>query len=724
MNKFKMIMAGVMALGALSASALDVNDYCDLKKAAPKSVKEITPMPDSETYAAADEDGKVITLYSFKTGDKAGELFNADAVKGDVKIEAFDGFCVSANGQKVLLWTDSEKIYRNSFTAEYYVYDRMRQTMKRVSTQGPQRGAVISHDGRLVAYMRGNNVFISNLDYETDRAITTDGKLNAIINGAPDWSYEEEFGMTTAMRWNGDDTILAFLQFDESGVPEYSFTDYKSYCQPDPVKDPYPQDYTYKYGLAGYPVSKVTLIAYDLDTRSSKTMQIPIEAEDYIPTFDFDGKGENMMVVTLNHAQNHMRLFRVNPRSTVARLLVEEKSEAWIAPENFGLNRYYDNFFVYGSDKSGYRHLYKSNYEGGSQSALTSGEFNVTANYGYDAAKGTHYVQTTKLGAVNRNVAAVKSNGAVDLLNNQPGWEEAVWSSNMKYWLREWSDVTTPPVYTLVGADGKGGKTVEDNAAYKAKYAAAPKMELLKVKNDAGQEMDAYMIKPEGFSDGKKYPVLMYQYNGPDSQEVRNKWRVDGLNYLASQGYLVGCVDGRGTGFRARSWAYAVYKNLGDLETSDQIAGARYFASLPYADSSRVGCFGWSYGGYMTLMELQRAGNPFKCGVSMAPVTDWRFYDNIYTERYMLTPRQNERGYTTSSPLEGSANMNAPLLIMSGTNDDNVHFYNTLEYTAKLNSEGKIFDMMAYAGFDHSLRKCNARVQLYRKIADFLKLHL
>ncbi|MCH5214592.1 MAG: DPP IV N-terminal domain-containing protein [Muribaculaceae bacterium] len=724
MNKLKMIMAGVMALGALSASALDVNDYCDLKKAAPKSVKEITPMPDSETYAAADEDGKVIALYSFKTGEKAGELFNADAVKGDVKIEAFDGFCVSANGQKVLLWTDSEKIYRNSFTAEYYVYDRMRQTMKRVSTQGPQRGAVISHDGRLVAYMRGNNVFISNLDYETDRAITTDGKLNAIINGAPDWSYEEEFGMTTAMRWNGDDTILAFLQFDESGVPEYSFMDYKSYCQPDPVKDPYPQDYTYKYGLAGYPVSKVTLIAYDLDTRSSKTMQIPIEAEDYIPTFDFDGKGENMMVVTLNHAQNHMRLFRVNPRSTVARLLVEEKSEAWIAPENFGLNRYYDNFFVYGSDKSGYRHLYKSNYEGGSQSALTSGDFNVTANYGYDAAKGTHYVQTTKLGAVNRNVAAVKSNGALDLLNNQPGWEEAMWSSNMKYWLREWSDVTTPPVYTLVGADGKGGKTVEDNAAYKAKYAAAPRMELLKVRNDAGQEMDAYMIKPEGFSAGTKYPVLMYQYNGPDSQEVRNKWRVDGLNYLASQGYLVCCVDGRGTGFRARSWAYAVYKNLGDLETSDQIAGARYFASLPYADSSRVGCFGWSYGGYMTLMELQRAGNPFKCGVSMAPVADWRFYDNIYTERYMLTPRQNERGYTTSSPLEGSANMNAPLLIMSGTNDDNVHFYNTLEYTAKLNSEGKIFDMMAYAGFDHSLRKCNARVQLYRKIADFLKLHL
>ena len=728
MNKIKNIAAAATAAAAIvtgpAAQALTVEDYCDITTAKPAGVKEMTPMPDGETYAAINDAGTAIELFSFRTGEKTGTLFSPENVKGDVKIEEFEGYEVSDNGRMVLLWNESEKIYRNSFKAEYYVYDTNRQTIKRVSDKGAQRGATLSHDGRMVAYMRGNNIFISNLDYGTDNPITTDGELNAVINGTPDWGYEEEFGVLNTMRWSGDDTVLAYVKFDERDVPTYSFDNYRSYCMADPLADPYPERYDYKYSLAGYPNSKVSLHAYNLDTRATKTMDLPIVDTDYLPMVEFDGKGENLMVVALNRDQNHLRLYRVSPASTVAHLLLEEKTRGWIAPGVFGMSRFFTDWFVYASEKSGYAHLYRYNYDGVEQGALTKGDFNVTDYYGYDSKKGIHYLQTTSLGATERSVAAVNSKGAMTLLTGQKGWETALWSSNLAYWLREWSDANTPPVYSLMGADGKTLKTVEDNAAYKAKYASAPTKELLKVKNAAGEEMDAYMIKPHDFNPGKKYPVLMYQYNGPDSQEVRNKWTLDGLYYLCSEGYLICAVDGRGTGFRSRDWAYAVYKDLGNLETADQIAGANHFASLPYADGSRVGCFGWSYGGYMTLMELQREGNPFRCGVSMAPVVDWRFYDSIYTERFMLTPQQNEKGYASSSALEGTGALKAPLLIMSGTSDDNVHFYNTLKYTSKLTSEGRLFDMVAWTGFDHSLRMCNARVQLYRKVASFLKQNL
>lgn len=681
-------------------------------------------MPDGESYAAVSDDGKSIELFSFKSGEKIGVLFSIDAVKGDVKISEFDGYEVSDNGKRVLLWNDKTGIYRYSFTAEYYVYDVMRQTIKRVSEGGPQRAATLSHDGLKVAYVRDNNIYISNLDYGTDRAITSDGVLNSVINGAPDWGYEEEFAVLNTLRWSGDDNVLAFLRFDESEVPTYHFDAYRSYCMDKPLGDPYPEQYSYKYSLAGYPVSRVSLHAYDLNTRAVKVMDIPIAPNDYIPRVEFDGQGKNLMVTTLNHDQNYLRLFRVNPGSTVAHLLVEERSSGWISQAAFGLSKFYKDFFVYGSEKSGYCHLYKYNYDGVLQGEITKGEFNVTDYYGYDAAKGLHFIQTTSLGAENRNVASVDAKGTLKLLNPTPGWESALWSRNFSSWLRQWSDVQTPPVFSLCSPDGKSLKVVEDNAEYKQKYSAAPKRELLKVKNDAGEEMNAYIIKPADFDPNKKYPLLMYQYNGPDSQEVRNRWSIDGLFYLCSEGYIIGCVDGRGTGYRSRQWAFSVYKDLGNLETTDQIAGARYFSSLPYVDASRAACFGWSYGGYMTLMELQRKGNPFKCGVAMAPVTDWRFYDSIYTERYMLTPQQNEKGYDSSSALNGTEGLSVPLLIMSGTNDDNVHFYNTLKYTSKLTSEGKLFDMMAYTGFEHSLRMCNARVQLYRKVAQFLKGNL
>lgn len=715
--------AAIMA-AALPVQALTVEDYCDIKTSAPASVREMRRLGDGTSYAAVSEDGRRIETFSYRDGRQTGTLFDLDAVKGDVKIDSFDGYQVSENGRKILLWNEKTQIYRHSFTAQYYVYDTMRGTMQKVSGHGPQRGAVLSHDGRLVAYTRDNNVWISNLEYRTDRAITEDGAVNSVIYGVPDWGYEEEFGVLNTLVWSGDDQTLAFVRFDESKVPMYGFDAYRGYCDEDPLGDPYPERYSYKYPLAGYPNSVVSVLAYDLNNRTTKRMDLPLAETDYVPSLSFDGKGEQLMVMVLNRDQNNLRLYRVNPGSTVARLLLTEKSDTWLSTGAYQMVSYDSDTFTIGSDRSGWRHLYEYDYTGTLKRQITKGEYNVTAFYGTDSKTGTSYVQTTSRGAINRNVAAVDRQGRVRLLHDQDGWESASFSGDYSYYVRTWSSASVPPQYTLWSISGKKVRDLEMNEEYAARYAGAPKMEFIKVPNADGEEMNAYVIKPADFDASRSYPLMMYQYNGPESQEVQNRWRMEGIFYIASQGYVVAAVDGRGTGNRSRQWSDAVYKKLGHYETLDQIAGARHIASQPWVDDTRMGCFGWSYGGYMTLMELTAPGTPFKAGVSMAPVTDWRWYDSIYTERYMLTPQQNAKGYEAASAMGRTDALDGRLLIMSGTSDDNVHFYNTLKYTSKLTSEGKMFEMMAYTAFEHSLRMCNARVQLFRKVVDFLDTRL
>lgn len=720
----KLILSAILVAGCADAycAPLSAEDYC---YGTPLSVKSMTPLDDGETYAAISDDGRSIDIYSYKTGKKTGELFSIDGQKGELKIKEFDGYTLSANGKKLLLWNDVKKIYRHSFTAEYYVYDMMRSTVKKVSQKGPQRSAVISHDGRFVAYERDNNIFIASMDYGTDNQITKDGEKNKVINGSPDWSYEEEFGMIHSMRWSADDNVLAFLRFDESNVPTYSFDDYKSYCDENPLDDPYPRSYSYKYPLAGYPNSIVTVNAYDLDNRVIKKMDIPLSETDYVPSIEFGGEdGMRLMVMVLNHDQNQLRLFSCNPLSTVGKQIYTDSSDAWLSPDAYQMVEYGKNGFVIGSEKSGYRHLYQYDYSGSLRRQITKGDFNVTAYYGKNNVTGVYYMQTTSKGAINRNIAQVDAKGVMTLLNKEEGTASASFSKSHAYYVQTYSSSERAPIYQIFNSKGVKLHDLELNAAYMEKYASAPKKEFLKVKNAAGEEMDAFIIKPTGFDASKKYPLLMYQYNGPDSQTVLNSWKMEGIYYIASQGYVVACVDGRGTGNRSRAWSTSVYKQLGVLETEDQLAGARYFSSLPYVDASRTACFGWSYGGYMTLMELGDKGCTFKAGIAMAPPTDWHFYDAIYTERYMLTPGQNKVGYDVSSALRRTQNLNSRLLIMSGTSDDNVHFYNTLKYTSKLYSEGKLFDMMAMAGFEHTLRKCNARTLLFKKIVDFLNTNL
>lgn len=720
--KYALLMLSIVSTG-INANALTIEDYCTISKASPKRIKEIRPMADGLTYSAVSSDGKKIEVFDYKTGKKMSTLFDIDAVKGDLKITDFDGYQLSANGKKVLLWNDVTKIYRHSFTAQYYVYDIMRSTLKVVSKDGAQRGAVISHDGRMVAYVRDNNIFVSNLDYDTDKVITKGGERNKVIYGVPDWSYEEEFGIENTISWSGDDTELSYVRFDESDVHTYSFDQYKSWCETNPTSDVYPSQYSYKYPLAGYPNSKVSVHSYNLDNRKEKTMNLPYE-NNYIPSIKYDGEGKNLMVMILNRDQNNLNLYKVNTKSTVATKILEESSKTWLLPEAYQMVTYNANTFIIGSARSGYCHLYEYDYNGNLRSQLTKGNWNVTNYYGLNSKTATHYFQCTIRGAVNRNVACVDGKKNIKVLRPVDGTESASFSSNMDYYVRTYSNVTTPTIYSLCNNTGSEIKILEDNKGYAEKYISAPKMELTSVKNGAGEEMNAYIIKPVNFDPSKKYPLLMYQYNGPDSQQVSNKWRMEGIFYLASEGYIIAAVDGRGTGYRNREWANCVYKQLGKYEVEDQISAANYFASLPYVDKERVGCFGWSYGGYMTLMELTADVNPFKVGVAMAPVTDWRYYDSIYTERYMSTPQQNETGYQESSAFPRTNKLNAKLLIMSGTSDDNVHYYNTLKYTSKLFYEGKVFDMMALTGFEHSLPMCNARAMLFKKIGSFLENNL
>ncbi len=724
MNKTKYIIsAAVVSLcGSVYSAALNIADYCDPKTNAPKSIKDMTPLADGLSYAAVSDDKSSIDVYSYKTGEKISTLFSINDIKGDNKISDFEGYILSANEKKILLWNNSTKIYRHSFTADYYVYDILRHTIKPVTDKGAIRGAVISHDGRMVAYTHANNLYVANLDYGTDVAVTADGEVNKIIYGVPDWSYEEEFGINNTIRWSNDDITLAFMKFDESEVPTYGFDQYKSFCDKDPMSDLYPSRYNYKYPLPGYPNCRVNVLAYNLDTRVVKTMDLEI-GEKYVPSMEFDGSGTNLMVMTLNRDQNDLKLYRVNPASTVAHEIMTETATTWLSPSAYQMVKYGVNSFVIASDRSGYRHLYEYDYNGNMLRQLSKGDWNITDYYGCDKA-GVHYAQATVRGAINRNVISINSKGAVKVLNDIDGTESADFNTNFTIFVRKYSSATVPPQYSLCNAAGSKIKDLELNEEYARKYAAIPKKEFLKVPNAEGVDMNAFIIYPENFDPSRKYPVMMYQYNGPESQLVLNRWGMDGIYYIASQGYIVAVADGRGTGNRDAAWTNVVYRKLGQYETADQLAAAKYFSQLPYVDGSKMACFGWSYGGYMTLMEMTDSASPFKAGIAMAPVSDWHFYDSIYTERFMQTPGANPKGYKEGSAVGRASNIKGRLLIMSGTNDDNVHFLNTLMFSSKLNSEARLFDMMVYSGFEHSLGMCNARVALYNKIVDFLNTQL
>lgn len=688
----------------------------------PKSVN-LRYMPDGLSYLKISSDHKSIVKYDVKTGKEIAKILDVTHTR-ETTIGRVGGFILSQDGSKLLVYEDAEPIYRYSVKGTYYFFDIHRNILKPLSTEhSVQQAPVFSPDARMVAFMaEDNNIYLKKLDFGTEVPVTTDGKINSVINGVPDWTYQEEFATLCSMVWSPDNTTLCFIKYNETDVPAYSFPLYQGSCDPMDEYAYYPGEFTYKYPVAGKTNSTVSVHSYDVNNRKLKAVQLPDARVEYIPRIDFGGTAEQLLVTTLNRDQNRMEIYLVNPKSTVVKSVYVDESQAWISPACYEKTVFGANSFVIFSDRSGYSHLYRYSYGGGQLGQLTHGNFDVTAYYG-TGADGSVYYQSTGGNPLNRVVSMIDRKGRVVDLSPSEGTASATFSPAMNYYSMTYSNVKQPPVQTLYTSAGKKVRVLEDNASYRSSLPAMSAKEFFTFSTD-GQTLNGYMIKPHDFSASKKYPVIMSQYSGPGSQSVLNRWSLDWEQYFASKGYIIICVDGRGTGGRGRAFMDVVYKRLGQYETKDQVAAARYAATLPYVDPARIGIYGWSYGGYEALMAASAADCPYAAAVAIAPVTDWRYYDTVYAERYMTTPQQNSEGYDAGSPLRLAGKMGCRLLIMSGTADDNVHMSNTLEYASALQSRGILFDMMAFPNMNHSINGCNARSVVYGKMLDFFNRNM
>lgn len=688
----------------------------------PSSPVEYVYMPDGLTYLTLNNNGKSIVKYDIKTGKEIETVIDVAKTRG-AKIDAIEGFELSQDGSKLLVYTDKQMIYRRSFKASYYVYEIKRNMLVALSENFThQQAPVFSPDARVVAFVVDNNIYLKKLDYNTEIAVTTDGKINEVINGVPDWVYEEEFTTNNSMTWSPDNMTLCFIKYNEKSVKDYTMQLYKGTCNPKRQYEFYPGEFKYKYPVAGEVNSVVSVHSYDVETRKIKKVALPDDRIEYIPRIAYGHDATRLIVTTLNREQNRMEIYAANPKSTVVKSIYVEESDSWIAPETYETIKYYPDYFILNSDKDGYSHIYQYSYSGNLMRKVTSGQYEVTDFYGFDNL-GNAYFQSTITGELNRVVSKLDRKGNIVHLSDEQGTASAVFSPAMNYAMLNYSNITTPPVYKIIDIKGKEIRVLEDNASYAATYKSVPQKEFFKVKSN-GIELNGVMLKPADFDTSKKYPVIMTQYSGPGSQQVRNRWQMDWEYYAVTQGFIVVCVDGRGTGFRGNEFERVVYKQLGYYETIDQLAAAKHVSSLSYVDSKRIGICGWSYGGYETLMAISHKQSPFAAAVAIAPVTDWRYYDTIYAERYMLTPQSNEEGYNAGSPIKLAKNVSCPLLLMSGTADDNVHFQNTIEYVSQLQSNGILCDMLIFPNMNHSINHCNARSLVYAKMIDYFKRNM
>lgn len=709
------------AASVMGAQALELSDF--VLSYRPYGIAATQKAVNGEYYYQKSPDGSKIYRIAYKNEADETPVFDSEELR-DCKITDWDGYEMSADESKILLYTDTKMIYRHSFTADFYVYDVKSQRITKLTEEGGEEIATLSPDNQKVAFVKNNNVYIKNLADGSLTTVTTDGEKNKVINGVPDWVYQEEFGILNSLKWSPSSTTLAFIRFDESEVPMYSMPMYEGDCSPNKAYSLYPGSFDYKYPVAGEKNSVVSVMAFDLGAKRLSKMNLPISDEHYVPHIDFGPQDHQLMVSTLNRHQNDLRIYAVNPATAAATEVYAEQAATWIESETPNEVRYYDSFFVIMSEKSGYMHLYQYGYDGTLMKQLTSGNDNVTDFYGYDKARKQFFYQRTD-GPLNRVVETVDAAGKVTTLTKGEGTYSAKFSSNYKYYIRTFSSQRVPNQYAIFNLNGKKVRDLQLNAEYAEKYTAAevPHREFITVESD-GYTLNGYIIKPADFDPSKKYPVIMNQYSGPGSQQVVNRWSLDWQEYFATQGFIVACVDGRGTGGRERAFKNAVYQKLGKYESIDQIAAAKYMASLPYVDGKRIGIWGWSYGGYEALMAMSTPGSNYAAGVAIAPVTSWKFYDTIYAERYMRTPQENPDGYRDGAPLDNYDKLKGKLLIMWGSADDNVHVINSMQYIAKLHGQGTQFDMMVYPNMNHSINGCGIRLPLYQRVLNFFKANL
>jgi dipeptidyl-peptidase-4 len=679
------------------------------------SVYGINSMNDGVHYTRLNyvSGGFTIVKYAYATGDSVATLLDTRNI--DAKVNFSSIYSFSADESKVLLISGYEPIYRHSYKGLYFVYDLESKELSEVDSD-PIMHATLSPAGNTIAFVKENNLFYRDLETEKTTQITFDGEYNKIINGSGDWVYEEEFVLVRAFEWSPDGKEIAFVRFNETEVPEFSMDMFQQGL--------YPSQYRFKYPKAGEKNSEVSLHVYNLKKNEVGNVDLSNYQSYYIPRITWAESGR-VVATVMNRLQNHLQLVNVHTDDLNTDLLFEEKAEAYIEVNDY-LTFTSNGDFIWVSEMDGYRHIYLYDENGNKIRQITDGEWEVTDVYGLDAKEKTIYFQAAATSPINREIYSVSIRGGkMRTLTSLMGTNRASFSKSKDYFINYYSNSNNPQEVTLLTSKGKVLRELEMNKEYKErlkKYNLS-KVERFEFTTEENVDLTGYMIKPQDFDPNKTYPVFMFVYGGPGSQTTQNSW--GGSNYfwfqmLAQQGYIVVSVDNRGTGARGRDFRTVTYQELGKYETEDQIATAKYLASLEYVDGERIGIFGWSYGGYMSSLCLTKGADYFKVAIAVAPVTNWRYYDTIYTERYMRTPQENESGYDDNSPINHVDKMRGSYLLVHGSADDNVHYQNTMEMVRQLVEADVEFDMFVYPDKNHGIYGGNTRLHLYRKMTNFI----
>jgi dipeptidyl-peptidase-4 len=663
---------------------------------------------------------------SFTTGEAIATLFDYQAAKTatvDAALpEKFDSYSFSKDQQRMLIKTGTEKIFRRSSRANFYLYDKAGGKLKAIDPAGKQMYATFSPDGNKVAYVRDNNMYVYDVATGTRKQITKDGETNAIINGATDWVYEEEFALAKGFEWSPDSKSILFLRFDERAVPEFTMQMYDDGL--------YPENRTWKYPKVGEANSTVSAMVYDLASAKTRTVYTTRDGNSYIPRIYFTPASQPLVWRTNRHQDKFELMVERSPSGGLSELLVEESTSYLEVKDD--LTFLDDGSFLWTSERSGYNHLYYFDKNGKLIKQLTSGNYPVTSFYGYDPANKMLYFQAAMKSPMQREVYKMPlKGGKPKAIAETPGTNDAVFNGDYSGYMISQSSINTPPTYSVYDGKGKFIRSLEDNASVSQimiEEGVRP-VEFFEFGNGQGTRLNGWRITPEGFSEsaGVEYPLFMFQYSGPGSQQVLDSWR--GANYwwfqmLAQQGYVVACVDGRGTGARGEQFEKQTYLQLGKYETEDQIAAAKYLGSQPWIDADRIGIFGWSYGGFMSTLCILKGADVFKMAIAVAPVTSWKWYDSIYTERYMRTLAENESGYQDNSPVYFADKLEGSYMLVHGMGDDNVHFQHSVEMANALENANKDFEFVVYPNRNHGIYGGVTRLNLYGRMTEFINDNL
>ena len=684
-----------------------------------KGMDELQSMKNTNQYTVLNTDRATrtqqIDLYEFATLKKVATLI--DTKDHQALSDGIDSYSFSSDEKQILIASNTNPIFRHSFTADFYLYSLATKTLVKLFDQVQE--PTFSPDGTKIAFAKENNLFVYTIATKETAQVTTDGRKNAIINGITDWVYEEEFAFVRAFDWSADSKKIGFIKFDESQVPEFSMNIFQ--------KELYPKVETFKYPKAGEKNAEVSLHIYDVTLQSIKNVNLSNYADFYIARLKWTNDANTLSAQVLNRHQDNLDLLFIDGNSAAAQVVLNEKDKAYVDVTD-NLTFLKDNSFIWTSEKDGFNHIYLYDKNGKLKNQITKGNWEVTNYYGFDEKTKTVFYQSVENGSINRDVYRIGLDGKKKVrLSQATGTTNATFSPNFQFFINSYSSATQPTTYTLNNAnDGKQVQSIVDNNALaeKLKKYNLPSKEFFELTTEKGNKLNAWMIKPKDFDASKKYPVFMYQYSGPGSQQVNNDWNgTDDYWFmmLTQQGYIVACVDGRGTGFKGAEFKKCTQKELGKFEVEDQIDAAKVIGNYPFVDKTRIGIFGWSYGGFMSSNCLFKGADVFKMAIAVAPVTNWRFYDSVYTERYLQTPQENASGYDENSPINHVSKLKGSFLLIHGTADDNVHVQNTMQMIEALVQANKQFDWAIYPDKNHGIYGGKTRIQLYNKMTNFIK---